>query len=90
MDVKSAFLNGKLSEEVYVAQPPGFYDPKFPNHVFRLEKALYGLNRLLVPVMIPSQPFSYLKVLNVERLIVPSFLGKLKVILFLSKFMLMT
>ena len=45
MDVKSSFLSGKLSEEVYVAQPPGFPDPKFPNHVFRLEKALYGLKQ---------------------------------------------
>ena len=45
MDVKSAFLNGKLSEEVYVPQPPGFSDPKFPNHVIRLEKLLYGLKQ---------------------------------------------
>ena len=43
MDVKSAFLNGKLSKEVYAAQPPGFPDPKYPNHVYRLDKALYGL-----------------------------------------------
>nr|GEV49730.1 retrovirus-related Pol polyprotein from transposon TNT 1-94 [Tanacetum cinerariifolium] len=40
MDVKSAFLNGFINEEVYVAQPPGFIDFAKPNHVYRLKKAL--------------------------------------------------
>ena len=45
MDVKSAFLNGFIEEEVYVRQPPDFENPKFPNRVFKLQKALYGLKQ---------------------------------------------
>ncbi|GJS28287.1 retrovirus-related pol polyprotein from transposon TNT 1-94 [Tanacetum coccineum] len=45
MDVKSTFLNGKLKEEVYVKQPPGFESSEFPNHVCKLDKALYRLKQ---------------------------------------------
>nr|GEY94074.1 retrovirus-related Pol polyprotein from transposon TNT 1-94 [Tanacetum cinerariifolium] len=45
MDVKSAFLNGKLKQEVYVKQPPGFVSSEFPDYVCKLDKALYGLKQ---------------------------------------------
>nr|GEV48334.1 retrovirus-related Pol polyprotein from transposon TNT 1-94 [Tanacetum cinerariifolium] len=45
IDVKTAFLNGPLKEEVYVAQPDGFVDPDHPEKVYRLRKALYGLKQ---------------------------------------------
>ncbi|GJU23875.1 retrovirus-related pol polyprotein from transposon TNT 1-94 [Tanacetum coccineum] len=45
MDVKTAFLNGNLREEVYVSQPDGFVDKDKPNHMYKLKKALYGLKQ---------------------------------------------
>ncbi|GJS47612.1 ribonuclease H-like domain-containing protein [Tanacetum coccineum] len=46
MDVKSAFFYGKIDEEVYVSQPPGFLDPKYPEKVYKVVKALYGYIKL--------------------------------------------
>ncbi|GJR78010.1 putative ribonuclease H-like domain-containing protein [Tanacetum coccineum] len=45
MDVKSAFLYGQIEEEVYVCHPPGFEDPDYPDKVYRVMKALYGLHQ---------------------------------------------
>jgi hypothetical protein len=45
MDVKSAFLNGVIQDEVYVRQPPGFESPKYPDKVYKLLKALYRLKQ---------------------------------------------
>jgi hypothetical protein len=45
MNVKSSFLNGPIKEEVYAEQPPDFESEKYPNHVYKLHKALYGLRQ---------------------------------------------
>jgi hypothetical protein len=45
MDVKSAFFNGPIKEEVYVEQPHGFQDVRYPDHVYKLSKALYVLKQ---------------------------------------------
>ncbi|GJX60760.1 retrovirus-related pol polyprotein from transposon TNT 1-94 [Tanacetum coccineum] len=45
MDVKTAFLNGEIKEEIYVSQPEGFVDQDNPSHVYKLKKALYGLKQ---------------------------------------------
>ncbi|GKE47153.1 retrotransposon protein, putative, ty1-copia subclass [Tanacetum coccineum] len=45
IDVKTAFLNGHLSEEVYMEQPEGFVNPKYPNRVCKLKRSIYGLKQ---------------------------------------------
>ncbi|GJU27714.1 retrovirus-related pol polyprotein from transposon TNT 1-94 [Tanacetum coccineum] len=62
MDVKTAFLNGELKEEVYVSQPEGFVDPDHSIHVYRLKKALYSLKQ--APPVWLRQPKSTLKYLS--------------------------
>ncbi|GJR60824.1 putative ribonuclease H-like domain-containing protein [Tanacetum coccineum] len=61
MDVKSAFLYGKIEEEVYVCQPLGFEDPDFPDRVYKVEKALYGLHKLLELVYVDDIIFGSTK-----------------------------
>ncbi|GJU61723.1 retrovirus-related pol polyprotein from transposon TNT 1-94 [Tanacetum coccineum] len=79
MDVKTAFLNGDLQEEVFVSQPEGFEDQENPTHVYRLKKALYGLKhapRALYDTLskfpmlatISSRDFKFLKVLEASLL----------------------
>jgi hypothetical protein len=45
MDMKSTFLTGPIKEEVYVEQPPGFEDDRYPDHMYKLSKALYRLKQ---------------------------------------------
>ncbi|GJW86296.1 retrovirus-related pol polyprotein from transposon TNT 1-94 [Tanacetum coccineum] len=69
MDVKIAFLNGNLREEVYVSQPDGFVDPDNPNHVYKLKKALYGRREgkelLLVQIYVDDIIFACIYTLNI-------------------------
>nr|GEW52730.1 retrovirus-related Pol polyprotein from transposon TNT 1-94 [Tanacetum cinerariifolium] len=73
MDVKTAFLNGNLREEVYVSQPDGFVDQDNPNHVYKLKKALYGLKQTpcawydMLSSFLISQDFSEVDTPMVEK-----------------------
>jgi hypothetical protein len=61
MDVKSVFLNCVIQEEVFVSQPPGFENPKYPNRMYKLSKALYGLKQ------VPRAWYARLKILLLEH-----------------------
>jgi hypothetical protein len=89
MDMKSAFLNGPIKEEVYVEQPPGFEDSEYPNHVYKLSKALYGLKQALRAWYECLRDFLITNGFKVGRLILHSLLKHLKIICLYAKFMLM-
>jgi hypothetical protein len=76
MDVKSAFLNGFINELVYVDQPSGFEDPRYPNQVYRLSKALYGLKQA------PRAWYERLRDFLIEKGVI---IGKIDTILFTKK-----
>jgi hypothetical protein len=89
MDVKSAFLNGKISELVYVEQPPGFEDPKRPNHVYKLFKLSMGLSKPHALGMKGLEISCFPKTLKLGRLTLPYSLKELAKICLFVKFMLM-
>ena len=89
MDVKSAFLNGPIKEEVYVEQPPGFEDSEYPNHVYRLSKALYGLKQAPRAWYECLRDFLIVNDSKSERPILHSLLKRLKMTCSYAKFMLM-
>jgi hypothetical protein len=68
MDVKSAFLNGPIKEEVYVEQPLGYQDEEYPNHVYKLHKALLGFSKPLEYGMNALGTFSLTIVLGLVKL----------------------
>jgi hypothetical protein len=88
MDVKSAFLNVPIKEEVYVEQPPSFEDDRYPNHVYKLCKALYGLKQ--APRAWSLETFSFLMLSRSGKQILLFLLRLVMVILLCAKYMSMT
>jgi hypothetical protein len=89
MDVKSAFLNGPIKEEVYVEQPPGFEDSEYPSHVYKLSKALYGLKQAPRAWYECLRDFILTNGFNVGKLTLLSSLKQLIKTCLYAKFMLM-
>jgi hypothetical protein len=90
MDLKSAFLNGPIKEEVYVEQPPGFEDDRYPDHVYKLSKALYGLKQAPKHGMNALEIFFFLMLSRLGKLIPLFSQRNAMVICLFAKFMLMT
>jgi hypothetical protein len=86
MDVKSAFLNGPIKEEVYVEQPLSFEDSEYPNHVYRLSKALYGLKPAPRAWYECLRDFLIANGFKVEKPILHSLLRHLQMICLYAKF----
>ncbi|GJV36539.1 retrovirus-related pol polyprotein from transposon TNT 1-94 [Tanacetum coccineum] len=76
MDVKSVFLYGTIEEKLYVSQPPGFVDPEFPEKVYKVEKALYGLHQA---------PRAWYETLSTYLLDTGSYRGQINKTLFIKR-----
>jgi hypothetical protein len=90
MDVKSAFLNGPIKEEVYVEQPPSFEDDRYPDHVYNLSKVLYGLEQAPRHGMNALEISLLLMLSRLGKLILLSLLRLAMVIFLYAKYMSMT
>jgi hypothetical protein len=89
MDVKSAFLNGPIKEEVYVEQPPSFEDSEYPNYVYKLSKALMGSSKPQEHGINACETSLSLMASKSKKPILLSLLKLLQMIYVYAKFMLM-
>jgi hypothetical protein len=87
LDVKSAFLNGPIKEEVYVEQPPSFEDSEYPSHVYKFSKALYELKQAPRAWYECLRDFLSLMASNLEKLTLLSSLKQLLKTCLYAKFM---
>jgi hypothetical protein len=89
MDIKSAFLNGPIKEEVYVEQPPSFEDSKYPNYVYKLSRRFMGLRKLQEHGMNACEISLSLMASKSAKPILLPLLTLLQMICLYAKFMLM-